>query len=294
LVGVGPLDLEAIMRPIDRLAVRTALGAGVVDEPDVVAADRRVEAYPVGRRRAADEHELILTLPEKDHVADHVPGRRDRHEMLRTVQIEVREVVDADVGQQLLGVGTLYGQLGHVMRLIEEDRGFAPGALLVAPVREFRGDDRIHVNAGLRVAQQLDGAAVCLDERGQVVSAHSSAPVEIGAEPPNTGPKPHQSSPGPARIAAAPSRADVKWPNAYPGPRIRRSDFKSLPAPGRPGVVPGLLAADPRVDRVAGAPRDDAVPDACAHRRARGTVSGQGWPRPSGRMFFPRVPRARL
>src|SRR5690606_29998699 len=77
LVGVGPLDLEAIMRPIDRLAVRTALGAGVVDEPDVVAADRRVEAYPVGRRRAADEHELILTLPEKDHVADHVPGRRD-------------------------------------------------------------------------------------------------------------------------------------------------------------------------------------------------------------------------
>src|SRR5690606_28538389 len=52
LVRVRTLDLEAIVRAVDRLAVRPAFRARIVGEPDVVIADRRLEAHPVRRRGA--------------------------------------------------------------------------------------------------------------------------------------------------------------------------------------------------------------------------------------------------
>ena len=55
LVGIGALDLEAVMSAIDRLAVRAAVGARVVRQADFVLADCLLESHPVGRGRAADK-----------------------------------------------------------------------------------------------------------------------------------------------------------------------------------------------------------------------------------------------
>ena len=56
-------------------------------------------------------------------------------------------------------IGPLDVQIGHVVRLIEERAGLAPGTLLVAPVRELAGHLRIDVRPYLRVAHQLDWTA---------------------------------------------------------------------------------------------------------------------------------------
>jgi hypothetical protein len=45
--------------------------------------------------------------------------------------------------------GTFDEQVNHVVRLVEQDGGVAPCALLIAPVRELRGNNRIDVCADL-------------------------------------------------------------------------------------------------------------------------------------------------
>jgi hypothetical protein len=153
LVGFGALDLEAVVRAVDRLAVGAAVRARIVREAYLPLADGLLKPHPVCGRRAADEHELILALAEDDHVADDVTGGRDGHEVLRAVQVEVREAVDADVLEGCRGVRAFDDELVHVVRLIEQHRGLAPCDLLVAPVRELRSNDGIDVHADLRVAQ---------------------------------------------------------------------------------------------------------------------------------------------
>jgi hypothetical protein len=163
LVGIRPLDLKPVMRAIDRLTVRTAVGARIVSQADFVLPDRLLEFHPIGRRGAADEHELIRALAKHDHVADHMPGGRDRDEVLGTVQVEVRKAVDADVLEERGCVGAFDDQLVHVMSLVEQHGRFAPRDLFVSPVRELRRDDRVDVHPDLRVAQQFDGIAMRLD-----------------------------------------------------------------------------------------------------------------------------------
>jgi hypothetical protein len=175
LVGLRSLDLEAIVRAVDCFAVGAAVGARVVREPHFPLADRLLEPHPVRSRRSTDEHELILALAENDHVADHVAGRRHGHEMLGSIQIEVREAVDADVLEECGRVRTFDDELIHMMGLVEQHGRLAPGHLLVAPVGEFRRDDGVHVHADLRVAQQLDGVAMCLEHGAEIVCGHSSS-----------------------------------------------------------------------------------------------------------------------
>ena len=66
------------------------------------------------------------------------------------------DAVDPRVRDQLERVGAAQEEVDHVVRLVEQHRGLAPGALLPAPVPELVGDDRIDVRADLRVAQQFD------------------------------------------------------------------------------------------------------------------------------------------
>ncbi len=61
--------------------------------------------------------------------------------------------------KQLESVRTFDEQIHHVVGLVEQNAGVAPGALLVAPVGEFGGDHRIDVGADLRIAQHVDGIA---------------------------------------------------------------------------------------------------------------------------------------
>jgi hypothetical protein len=82
-----------------------------------------------------------------------------RDELLRLIDLEVLERVDAEVGQHLERIGALEVEIGHVVRLIEQRAGLAPGPLLVAPVREFVAHDRKGVRPDLRIAHHLDRIA---------------------------------------------------------------------------------------------------------------------------------------
>jgi hypothetical protein len=146
----------------------TALPIGL----DVEAAGLGLEAEPVRRGRAADERELLLALVEEDAVADHVAGRRRRDVLLRHPHRVVRGAVDRRRGDQVDRAGAAQHQVHHVVRLVVEHDGLAPGALLAAPVRELGRDDRVDVGADLRVAQQLDGAVGRVEDFLQVARCH--------------------------------------------------------------------------------------------------------------------------
>ncbi len=123
---IGALDLEPVVRAVDRPAVRPAVGARIVQQPHLPFADSRLELDPVRRRRAPDEDELVGPLAENDHVADDMTGGRHRHEVFGAVEIEVGEGIDADVLEEPLRVRSLDDEFVHVMGLVEQDGRLAP------------------------------------------------------------------------------------------------------------------------------------------------------------------------
>ena len=152
---VRALHLEAVGLAAPVGAERAAL---VERDAHVVAARLGVVGDPVQRGGAADEVVPVLGQEEEDHVADHVAVGRAGHEVLRPVHGEPVEAVHGQAGEQRRRVRALDREVGHVVRLVEEDAGLLPGRLLVAPVRELGRDARIDVRPRLRVAEQLDGA----------------------------------------------------------------------------------------------------------------------------------------
>src|SRR5690606_28558829 len=102
LVRLRTLDLVAVVRAQDALAFRTRRRTRVVLDAHVPLAVSGAEHQPVRGRSAADEDELVLALTEDDVVADDVAGRGDRNVVLRTVQVEVMEGVDAVIRKKLL------------------------------------------------------------------------------------------------------------------------------------------------------------------------------------------------
>jgi hypothetical protein len=71
---------------------------------------------------------------EQDAVANNLPAVIAGHELLGLVDAESVEAVDRQMREQLACARTLDEQIHHVVRLIEQHRGLAPGALLVAPL----------------------------------------------------------------------------------------------------------------------------------------------------------------
>jgi hypothetical protein len=168
LPGVGALDLEAVVLAVHGGTVRAGRRTVVVAELDVVAAGLGVELQPVRAGSAADVHVLVLALVEEDAVADHAAVGGGGHELLRRVQREIREAVDAGVGQQLQRVGSGDEEVDHVVGLVEEHRGLAPGDLLASPVGEFGRNDRVDVCPELRVAQVFDGVSRLVEDFLQI------------------------------------------------------------------------------------------------------------------------------
>ena len=119
-----------------------------------------MELDPVRRRVAADIDHAVFGEIEQDAVADDMTVVGDRRELLGLVDGEILERVGRQMRQQLDRVRTFDEQVHHVVRLVEQDAGVAPGALLVAPVGELGCDHRIDVGADLRIAQHLDDVAV--------------------------------------------------------------------------------------------------------------------------------------
>ena len=132
----GTLDLVAVQ---DRIALPIER---VVVAPDahVVAARCGVKVQPVDRRRNADGLVLVLLEVKENVVADDVAVVVDGDELLGHVDRKFRDTIDGKATDQLQRVGAFDVQVGHVMRLVEDDRGAAPRHLLVAPVREFLHD----------------------------------------------------------------------------------------------------------------------------------------------------------
>ncbi len=133
-----------------------------------------MELNPVGRGCATDVEQLVLFEMEEDAVADDMSVRRARRELLRAIDRELREAVGREVREELQGVGPFDQLLGHVVRLVEQDTGVAPRALLVTPVRVFGRHYRIHVGADLRIAEQVDGIAGRAQQIFQALMAHDA------------------------------------------------------------------------------------------------------------------------
>ncbi len=117
--GAGTLDLVAVQ---DRIALPIER---VVVAPDahVVAAGGGVIVQPVDGRRNADGLVLVLFEVEENVVADDVAVIVDGYELLGHVDGELRDAVDGKFADQLQRIGALDVQVGHVVRLVEQDRG---------------------------------------------------------------------------------------------------------------------------------------------------------------------------
>ena len=125
-----------------------------------------MELDPVDHHLVPDEVELFFGQVEEDRVADEVALVAYGNELLRIVDLEAGEAVDAEVAQQTQGVATADEQVGHVVGLVEQGDGAAPGLLLGSPVAELRryGKDR---GPRLCVAQKLHGASRSGDRGSQ-------------------------------------------------------------------------------------------------------------------------------
>ena len=77
-----------------------------------------------------------------------------RNVLLGTIDREVLEGVDRGIGAELDRVGTLYVDVAHMMRLIEQNRRLAPGLLLRSPVGVFGRNDGINVSADFRIPKK--------------------------------------------------------------------------------------------------------------------------------------------
>ncbi len=172
VLGVRALDLEAVVVTVHSPAHGGRRRAIVAADVDVPLAFLGLELDPVHRRGAAHEQIGLLGQAEQDAVADDVARVAQRHHLLGPVHREIGEGVDGQVAEELARVGAFHQHLGHVVRLVEQHRGVAPGELLVAEVGELRGDDRVDVGAQLRVAQQFDRVAALLKHFLQIFCTH--------------------------------------------------------------------------------------------------------------------------
>ncbi len=159
---VRALDLVAVVTAHDGVAARVRGRTVVTDDVDLEAARLSVELQPVHGQGATDEHELVLREIEQDAVADDVTVIAHRHHLLRHLRDEVVEAVDRGVRAELQRVRALDGELGHVVRLIEQHGAVAPRGLLIAPVVILGRHYGINVGANAGIAQHVDRVTGCL------------------------------------------------------------------------------------------------------------------------------------
>ncbi len=115
---VRPLQLVPVQRGV--LAGLAHERVGITLERDVVVAGLADVLHPVEHHEPADKVERVLAEMEQDGIADEIALVVDGDELLRPVDLEVREAVHAGVAQQLQRVGARDEQVGHVVRLVEQ------------------------------------------------------------------------------------------------------------------------------------------------------------------------------
>ena len=136
--GVRALDLVAV----DITPARRVLGEDLIPlQLDIPRADLRLVLEPVVPCRPADEGDLLGVGPVEDPVADHVTTRTAADIVARLVLLEGGEAVDSRCCEECERVLAADRGRCHVVRLIVEGYCLAPCALLIAPIRELRGDE---------------------------------------------------------------------------------------------------------------------------------------------------------
>ena len=120
------LELVAIQlrRPLPARRVLVAL------DRHVVGAGLGLELHPVLNRRGADEVEEPFPEVKEDGVADEEPLPVHGDVLLHHPGHKARERVHPEVGEEACRIRTLDEHVGHVMRLVEQRTGLAPGSLL--------------------------------------------------------------------------------------------------------------------------------------------------------------------
>ena len=113
--------------------------------------------HPIRGGRTADQIELVLVQIKEDGVADDVAIVIAGDKLLGLIDFEILEGIYAEIGEHLERIGTLHIQIRHVVGLVEQRAGFAPGTLFVSPVGELVAHHGKGVRPDLRIAQQLNG-----------------------------------------------------------------------------------------------------------------------------------------
>ena len=151
--GARALQLVAVQPRRSRPARRVL----VAFDFHVVGAGLGLELHPVEHRRGADEVEQPFPEVKEDGIADKEPIPVHGDVLLHHPGHKALERVDAEVGKESQRIRSLDEYVGHVMRLVEQRTGLAPGSLLRAPVRELGRNRELERREG-RVPHQLDGA----------------------------------------------------------------------------------------------------------------------------------------
>jgi hypothetical protein len=108
----------------------------------VISAGLDVVLHPIGGGRPPDKIEPVLAQIEKNGIANDISLGIARDKLLGLMDLEIPETVHRKVRQQSQSIGALHVEVRHMVRLIEQRAGLAPGQLLVSPIRKFRLDDR--------------------------------------------------------------------------------------------------------------------------------------------------------
>src|SRR5665213_564528 len=159
LAGIRSLNLEAVMAAQYALSFGTRRRAWVIFQAHIPFAIGCAEHQPVGYGGAANENEFILTFAKGDLIANDMTSRSYGDEVLGAVQIKIREIVDAVIGEEDFCLRTFHRQFIHMMRLVKQHGRLAPRNLFVAPILEFWGNHRIDILPDARIAQKMCGSA---------------------------------------------------------------------------------------------------------------------------------------
>src|SRR2546422_5620779 len=111
---------------------------------------------PIAGGRPADEIEFVLGQVKKDGITDHISSVIAGDELFRLIDFEILEAIDAKIRKDLERIRPLDINVRHMMGLIEECTGLAPGTLLIPPVRELVPHDGKRVWTDLRIPQQFN------------------------------------------------------------------------------------------------------------------------------------------
>src|SRR5699024_10708093 len=136
----GPLELV----PIELRGTFTHGRAVVAADFDIVVTSLSMVVHPIDGRRDTNGTVFFIIKVEQNVIPDDIAIVIYSNELLGLINREVFHRVDGQILDQTQGIRVFEIEIDHVMRLIVDDRGTAPGQLFIAPIRRLRSKPRYH------------------------------------------------------------------------------------------------------------------------------------------------------